>query len=126
MGLQGKKEIIKKVHAWVSGVCSLVPICVYIKEGKHFFLRDSLPDVSGCLCQIYPKLDSQLDHLRVVERCLALFKHFVGVRVSNKMGPTSFRLMARYSTINCTACIKPLHYLVLTLTKLTVMKRKGL
>ena len=71
-----------------------------------------MPDMSGCLCQIYPKLASQLDHLRVVERCLALFKHFVGVRVSNKMGPTSFRLMARYCAINCTAYIKPSHNII--------------
>ena len=56
---------------------------------------DSPPEFAGCLHQIYPKLASQLDHLRVVERCVALFRHFVGVRTSTRMGPTSFRMMAR-------------------------------
>ena len=65
-----------------------------------FFVSDeNPPEVSGCLHQIYPKLASQLDHFRVVERCLTLFRHFVGVRMSNKMGPTSFRMMARYGGV---------------------------
>ena len=65
-----------------------------------FFVSDeNPPEVSGCLHQIYPKLASQLDYFRVVERCLTLFRHFVGVRMSNKMGPTSFRMMARYGGV---------------------------
>lgn len=65
-----------------------------------FFVSDeNPPEVSGCLHQIYPKLASQLEYFRVVERCLTLFRHFVGVRMSNKMGPTSFRMMARYGGV---------------------------
>ncbi|XP_068695684.1 tubulin polyglutamylase TTLL11-like [Montipora foliosa] len=62
---------------------------------QHKRTDDSPPEIAGCLHQIYPKLASQLDHHRVVERCVTLFRHFVGVRTSTRMGPTSFRMMAR-------------------------------
>ncbi|EDO36510.1 predicted protein [Nematostella vectensis] len=55
----------------------------------------SSPQTFGCLHQIYPKLSKHTDYLRILERFLKLFRHFVGVRPSSRMGPTSFRIMAR-------------------------------
>ncbi|XP_078605700.1 tubulin polyglutamylase TTLL11-like isoform X1 [Branchiostoma floridae x Branchiostoma japonicum] len=47
------------------------------------------------LLELYPRLQKQYEHFRLVERIAALFCQFVGIRCTTRMGPTGFRTFTR-------------------------------
>ncbi|XP_035685188.1 tubulin polyglutamylase TTLL11-like [Branchiostoma floridae] len=47
------------------------------------------------LLELYPRLQKQYEHFRLVERIAAMFCQFVGIRCTTRMGPTGFRTFTR-------------------------------
>ncbi|KAJ8299907.1 hypothetical protein KUTeg_021426 [Tegillarca granosa] len=68
-----------------------------ISEEEEYEIDYSRWKEECCLKQLYPAIyEEEYEHLRILERVAALFIFCLGVRGTQRIGPTGFRTFARY------------------------------